>query len=95
MKQSEKEQAYVISEIFAYMKNNAQDIVKDEVRYWKLQNKMIRNFEIADKNYIQLISEDEETIYVSFCEVGNLIRFYKCNVTIDYIANVFLKAKQV
>lgn len=90
MKQSEKEQAYVIAKIFGYMKNTPPSLTKDDVRYWKLQNKMIRNFEIGDKNYIQLLSEDEETVFVSFCEDGNMIKFFKNNIGIESLDKIIL-----
>lgn len=82
---TENQQAYIISKVFEYIKREP-DIIKDEMRYWNINSaKMIRSFVIGDKKYIQILSQDEETIHLSFCVDGFSVRFFRSELSIEQI----------
>ncbi len=82
---TDNQQAYIIDKVSKFMKRKP-DISKNEMEYWNVSDtKMIRSFVVSDKKYVQMLSKDEDITYLSFCEEANLIRFFRCDLSIDYL----------
>ncbi len=84
--QQSKEQAYTISKVFGFIKVNKPNIASNDMLFWDIsETKMLRKFELVNKIYIQIISKDEENAYLSFCQEGNSVRFFKNDLSIEQI----------
>ena len=88
-KVSQKEQVYFISKVSEYIKKNKPTTVKNDMSYWAIgQSKMIRKFAMIDKFYVQILSGDEETVYLSYCEEGLAVRFFRSELSMEQLDRV-------